>query len=84
MWTQSAAKQPLSNPTVQEAKSIFFARLNHELRTPSNAILGYGEILREKAEGEGRLEDLCDLKRIKTAGPAWPWCGGSATYSEAM
>src|SRR5687768_14609903 len=33
-----------------EAKSIFLAKMSHQLRTPLNAVIGYSEILLEDAE----------------------------------
>lgn len=50
------------------AKSLFLGNMSHELHTPLNAIIGYAEILREKAEEAGREEDLPDVDKIVEAG----------------
>ncbi|MFL5496426.1 MAG: response regulator [Gemmatimonadales bacterium] len=41
------------------------ARLRHDLRTPVNHILGYGEMLIEDAEASGRMDRLGALTRIR-------------------
>jgi PAS domain S-box-containing protein len=49
------------------SKSQFLTSMSHELRTPLNAIIGYSEILREEAEGDGRDSDIADIDRVLTA-----------------
>jgi signal transduction histidine kinase/CheY-like chemotaxis protein len=49
------------------SKSQFLANMSHELRTPLNAIIGYGEMLQEDAEDDGRQRDADDLGKIQTA-----------------
>lgn len=50
------------------AKSEFLARMSHELRSPLNAIMGYGELLREECD-EGQDDPMKeDLNRILEAG----------------
>ncbi len=50
------------------AKSEFLARMSHELRSPLNAIIGYGEILKEEAEESGEEALRVDVERILDAG----------------
>ena len=59
----------------QEAVDAFRARkavlrhIRHELRTPINAILGYGEMLQEDIQDRPQLEGFAtDLGNIQTAG----------------
>jgi signal transduction histidine kinase/CheY-like chemotaxis protein len=51
-----------------KAKSTFLASMSHELRTPLNAIIGYGEMLIEDAQDDGRDENAADLQKIVSAG----------------
>ncbi len=51
-----------------EAKSVFLAKMNHQLRTPLNAVIGYSEILLEDAEANGEESQIPDLQRINSAG----------------
>ena len=46
-------------------------RLSHELRTPVNHIVGYGEMLQEEAHATGCTELLPDLRRITDAARVW-------------
>ena len=45
--------------------------LCHQLRTPVNHLIGYGEMLQEQAEELGRKELLPDLNRIIQAARRW-------------
>jgi len=45
----------------------FKSRLRHNLRTPLNAVKGYGELIVEDARDSGRLELLADVGKILTA-----------------
>lgn len=47
-------------------KSEFLARMSHELRSPLNAIIGYGELLMEECEDDELMHK--DLERILEAG----------------
>ncbi|HUN53179.1 MAG TPA: ATP-binding protein [Candidatus Sulfotelmatobacter sp.] len=51
-----------------EAKSVFLAKMSHQLRTPLNAVIGYSEILLEDADETGDAMEKADLKRINRAG----------------
>ena len=51
-----------------DAKSVFLAKMNHQLRTPLNAVIGYSEILREDAEANCEESQMRDLERINSAG----------------
>jgi signal transduction histidine kinase len=51
-----------------EAKSIFLAKMSHQLRTPLNAVIGYSEILLEDAELKRDSNQIEDLRRINAAG----------------
>jgi signal transduction histidine kinase len=50
------------------AKSVFLAKMSHQLRTPLNAVIGYSDMLLEDAEAAGREEHMADLRRINGAG----------------
>jgi signal transduction histidine kinase len=48
-------------------KSVFLAKMSHQLRTPLNAVIGYSEMLLEDAK-ENEDEQIADLQRINSAG----------------
>ena len=48
----------------EKAKSLFFANINHELRTPLSAVLGYSELMMESVEENGHTGYLSDLEKI--------------------
>lgn len=51
------------------ARSQFLVRMSHELRSPINAILGYGQLLKQEAEDIGRVDLFArDVDRILDAG----------------
>ncbi|MGH7073035.1 MAG: sensor histidine kinase [Stellaceae bacterium] len=54
--------------SANRAKSVFLAKMSHQLRTPLNAVIGYSEMLLEDAETEGQREHIADLRRINGAG----------------
>ena len=51
-----------------QKKSVFLAKMSHQLRTPLNAVIGYSEILLEDAQTDANDEQKSDLKRINNAG----------------
>ncbi len=51
-----------------QAKSIFLAKMSHQLRTPLNAVIGYSEMLLEDAELKRDDTQIEDLRRINSAG----------------
>jgi PAS domain S-box-containing protein len=50
------------------AKSTFLANMNHEVRTPLNAVLNYSELLQEEARDQGLDNFVKDLQKIHWAG----------------
>lgn len=50
------------------AKSVFLAKMSHQLRTPLNAVIGYSEILLEETEQAEDGQQVDDLRRINKAG----------------
>ena len=57
-----AAKDAAEEATAVKARII--AHVSHEFRTPLNAIMGYGELLRDAARTEGRTRDATDAGNI--------------------
>jgi signal transduction histidine kinase len=51
-----------------QEKSVFLAKMSHQLRTPLNAVIGYSEMLLEDAEQSKDEEQIADLRRINSAG----------------
>ena len=51
-----------------QAKSIFIAKMSHQLRTPLNAVIGYSEILLEDEELSSNNRQTANLRRINNAG----------------
>lgn len=41
-------------------KSNFFSNMNHELRTPITGILGFAEMMKDKANGDKELSEMSD------------------------
>jgi adenylate cyclase len=56
-----------SNLEAKIAREAFIATKRHDLRTPINAIIGYGEMILEDMEDEGD-EHAPDMKRIVQSG----------------
>lgn len=52
-------------------RPLDLSRLQHELRTPVNHILGYGEMLEELALEQNAERFVGDLRRIQEAATAW-------------
>jgi signal transduction histidine kinase len=51
-----------------QAKSVFLAKMSHQLRTPLNAVIGYSEMLLEESEQQGETAETGDFRRINAAG----------------
>lgn len=69
----TAKKQELefANTDLQEAnkmKSQFLANVSHELRTPLNSIIGFSELLQEKAFGELNERQLQYVEYVHSSG----------------
>jgi signal transduction histidine kinase len=50
------------------AKTTFLANMSHELRTPLTSVLGYTELLQERAAKYGYDDFISDLEKIRSAG----------------
>jgi signal transduction histidine kinase len=57
-----------SEQRASRAKSAFLGAMSHELHTPLNAIIGYGEMIEERAKERGDADDAADAERILDAG----------------
>jgi signal transduction histidine kinase len=51
-----------------QAKTTFLANMSHELRTPLTSVLGYTELLQERAAKYGYEDFIPDLEKIRAAG----------------
>jgi signal transduction histidine kinase len=51
-----------------QAKTTFLANMSHELRTPLTSVLGYTELLQERAAKYGYDDFIPDLEKIRSAG----------------
>jgi signal transduction histidine kinase len=51
-----------------QAKTTFLANMSHELRTPLTSVLGYTELLQERAAKYGHDDFIPDLEKIRAAG----------------
>lgn len=51
-----------------QAKSVFIAKMSHQLRTPLNAVIGYSEILLEDEILSSNGQHAANLRRINSAG----------------
>ena len=58
------ATDPQTAPSVVPAERVLVTQLRHDLRTPMNAVLGYGEVLVAEASELGVAEFLPDLQRF--------------------
>jgi adenylate cyclase len=61
---QSLLRSVLTHDSAREKSSFNHAELRHDLRTPINAIKGYGEMLAEDAESDGHAALLADLGKL--------------------
>lgn len=52
---------------ISRSKSEFIANVTHELRTPLDVIIGYSELLIEKAQDQGDKSDAIDNARVLDA-----------------
>ena len=59
------ASAKLAADAANAAKSTFLATMSHELRTPINAILGFGELMREGVAGPTTTTQAEYLNRIR-------------------
>jgi signal transduction histidine kinase len=57
-----------SEQRASQAKSAFLGAMSHELHTPLNAIIGYGEMIEERARERSDPDDADDARRILDAG----------------
>lgn len=62
------ANKTAENILATRTKDNFLALISHELRTPFNAILGFSDMAKEKAEAAGDEDMVGYLNFIKTAG----------------
>jgi class 3 adenylate cyclase len=63
-----AAEIPPVSDEEKRAREAFIATKRHDLRTPINTIIGYGEMLLEDARNDGKDDLAVDLEKILKAG----------------
>lgn len=68
--------------SVTDAHAQFLNRVNHEMRTRLNVIIGYSEMLAEDASQAGNRYLLEDLNKISSAGKHLLWYMGSDDLPE--
>ena len=52
---------------ISQSRSDFITSVSHEFRTPLNAILGYGELLKESAQERSDQADTADTQQVLDA-----------------
>lgn len=57
----------LGSPDTREGSAALSATLRHDLRTPLNAVKGYGELIMEDARESGSEDLVADLAKIMAA-----------------
>jgi sigma-B regulation protein RsbU (phosphoserine phosphatase) len=62
----SAVRRGELHPT-QRSEEAQWSQIRHDLRTPLNQILGYGEMLEEDAQAAGQESAVSDLRKIQQA-----------------
>ncbi|HEU4456701.1 MAG TPA: histidine kinase dimerization/phospho-acceptor domain-containing protein, partial [Longimicrobium sp.] len=58
----------MSDPVTEGAKHALSPELIHDLRTPLGQIIGYAELLVEKAEDAGDESLVPELRKVSAAG----------------
>src|SRR5206468_3413128 len=59
---------PRSPLELEKARSLYLAKVRHDLRTPINHIIGYCEMLQEEADEPSWTNFLPDLERVLEGG----------------
>ena len=67
MSDQSSAGRAGAPQPAQPSDDAQWAQIRHDLRTPLNQILGYGEMLEEDAQAAGQASAVSDLRKIQQA-----------------